>query len=259
MLQINARPFRKLFCALAGIILSAGSLFSQTITISLVASAVPDSFLVRMQATSGSFTQIMNAQFTIRWPSTAGGTVNVPGIKGDCPTTYIMGDNGGEGVVTNPPLNPGFKYFTFQITGIASLGTTCPVTTAVATIGGFKMYGFTACMPANSINIVNDAYTGDPGVNKNYFVSIGGIDKTGAISGTGSTNGGPNGTPCSDSNPCTTGDTYNATCGCIGTPLPDTDGDGSVICSITATTPRTPPRRMTTSTASATPATLAII
>jgi subtilisin-like proprotein convertase family protein len=34
------------------------------------------------------------------------------------------------------------------------------------------------------------------------------------------------GTACNDGNPCTTGDTWSVSCNCVGTPLPDNDGDG---------------------------------
>ncbi|WKZ65792.1 MAG: delta-60 repeat domain-containing protein [Flavobacteriales bacterium] len=34
------------------------------------------------------------------------------------------------------------------------------------------------------------------------------------------------GTPCNDNNACTTGDTWNPSCQCVGTPLPDSDNDG---------------------------------
>ncbi|MEZ4756941.1 MAG: fibronectin type III domain-containing protein [Flavobacteriales bacterium] len=40
--------------------------------------------------------------------------------------------------------------------------------------------------------------------------------------------GGPSvpGTACNDGNACTTNDTWNANCQCVGTPSPDSDGDG---------------------------------
>ncbi|MFN3875520.1 MAG: proprotein convertase P-domain-containing protein, partial [Flavobacteriales bacterium] len=40
--------------------------------------------------------------------------------------------------------------------------------------------------------------------------------------------GGPDlpGTPCNDGDPCTAGDTWSMSCACVGTPLPDADGDG---------------------------------
>ncbi|HRD54289.1 MAG TPA: thrombospondin type 3 repeat-containing protein, partial [Flavobacteriales bacterium] len=34
------------------------------------------------------------------------------------------------------------------------------------------------------------------------------------------------GTACNDNNPCTTNDTWSVSCNCVGTPLPDGDGDG---------------------------------
>ena len=46
------------------------------------------------------------------------------------------------------------------------------------------------------------------------------------------------GAACNDNNPCTTNDTWNASCQCVGTASPDSDGDG--ICNATDNCPNTP-------------------
>ncbi|MBL8011623.1 MAG: thrombospondin type 3 repeat-containing protein, partial [Flavobacteriales bacterium] len=46
------------------------------------------------------------------------------------------------------------------------------------------------------------------------------------------------GSTCNDNNPCTTNDSWNASCQCVGTASPDSDGDG--ICNATDNCPNTP-------------------
>ncbi|HQW86627.1 MAG TPA: hypothetical protein PLH93_05550, partial [Flavobacteriales bacterium] len=46
------------------------------------------------------------------------------------------------------------------------------------------------------------------------------------------------GSACNDNNPCTTNDVLNASCQCVGTASPDSDGDG--ICNATDNCPNTP-------------------
>ncbi|MCC6578534.1 MAG: thrombospondin type 3 repeat-containing protein, partial [Flavobacteriales bacterium] len=46
------------------------------------------------------------------------------------------------------------------------------------------------------------------------------------------------GSACNDNNPCTTGDTWNTSCQCVGTPSPDSDGDG--VCNAQDNCPNTP-------------------
>ena len=235
--------------AVLGATVSHKEATGQVVNIGLYATAVPDSFEIRMSLTQAwpSTQGVMNGQFTVRWNDNAGG--QVVGLWRDC-DRYALGANVA-GMVANPPDGVGFRYFNFQINGLEALegpssslppAAACPLTTTPQTIGTIKMSGFTGCA---SINIVNDAYTTPITRNWNYYTSIGGTAATGAIVSSpvqGGTcnvdclgvNGGTAqpGTACNDNNACTTGDTWSAQCQCIGTAIP-----GPSITSATSNSP----------------------
>ena len=76
-------------------------------------------------------------------------------------------------------------------------------------------------------------YNLSQGIQGILVIAGGGTDCLGVV-------GGPAmpGTACNDGNACTTGDTWNASCQCTGTPVPDNDGDG--ICNTQDNCPNTP-------------------
>ncbi|MBL8000968.1 MAG: hypothetical protein JNL05_03310, partial [Flavobacteriales bacterium] len=152
------------------------------VNIGLFPTAVPDSFEVRVYSDAAiSGTQgLLNITFTIRWNDGVGGDVDVNSISGDC-IRYALTDNGDGTIVSPSPNGVGFRYFTFNVNGLTALGTTCPITTTPQPIGGFKMIGLTGCA---QVNIVNDAYTSQTvpvQINKSYYLSLGGTNRTGTI------------------------------------------------------------------------------
>ncbi|MBL7950682.1 MAG: hypothetical protein JNM62_03080, partial [Flavobacteriales bacterium] len=200
---------------------------AQTVNIGLYPTAVADSFEVRLSASADipAPQGLINGTFTVRWNNSAGGSVVVETISSDC-NRYSLVDNG-EGVIVSPPNGVGFRYFTFNINSGSNISLSCPITTTPQPIGGFKMTGFTGCA---SVNIVNDAYTTPVPPNKNYYLYVASAERQGSIvsspvqAGNCTTDclgvvGGPAlpGTACNDNNACTTGDTWNASCQCVGT------------------------------------------
>ncbi|MBK9146303.1 MAG: proprotein convertase P-domain-containing protein [Flavobacteriales bacterium] len=110
------------------------------------------------------------------------------------------------------------------ITGGAAL-TTIPGTTANVT-GNYSpevsLTGFNTDDPnGNWIFKVCDNAGIDIGALRHIRLNFLPIDCLGALNGPAMP-----GTGCNDGNPCTTGDTWNASCSCVGTPLSDSDGDG---------------------------------
>ena len=146
------------------------------VNVGLYPTAVPDSFEIQVQASSPiTGSQVaLNATFTIRWPSNVGGDMELGSIGSDC-ISYPLFD-AGDGVITDPVENPGYKYFTLLIFTGSALDPLCPITTTLQPLGGFRMSGFT---DMTIVNIVNDTYTAAN--SKNYFLSLDGNDLTGAI------------------------------------------------------------------------------
>ena len=134
----------------------------------------------------------------------------------------------------------GFKYRTYSEVatqqigltqddgGCGASGQTLPADTwvTVFTINVSNNSGCTA------FQIVNDAFTALPTENRNFFVSLGGSPRTGTIEPTGVNIGACTadclgviggtalpGTACNDNNACTTNDTWNASCQCVGTAI----------------------------------------
>jgi hypothetical protein len=132
--------------------------------------------------------------------------------------------------VTNPDVNgnpSGFNYRSFNAFGTSLLideGCPLPQDTwfLVTTIPVENNPGCT------EFQIVNDAFTSSPGNARDFFVSLGGVEKTGVIEPTAVSIGAcaPDclgvpggsavpGTPCDDGNPDTFGETYSVDCICI--------------------------------------------
>ena len=165
--------------------------------------------------------------FTVRWlttsPATLGTRVNA------CPDAINISATP---QITNPLLNDvptGFNYRTYNAFGIELLsewGCTLPQDEwyLVMTVPVANNTGCT------EFNIVNDDWTDSPGNARDYYLSLGGNDRTGIIEpvpvligdctapdceGTAGGKVLP-GTPCDDANAETVDDTWSAECVCIG-------------------------------------------
>ena len=174
----TTRSTPRVALGLLGLFALAGVSHAQTaplVNIGLFATAVRDSFEVRLfsNATIPQTQGLLNSTFTVAWEAAAGGTVKTTTMSGDC-ASYALSGNG-EAVITNGAS----RYFTFNVNGLTALSTICPITTSGLPIAGFKMTGFTGCA---HVNVVNNSFT--LANNKNYYLSLGGVNRTGIISST---------------------------------------------------------------------------
>lgn len=144
---------------------------AQVLDIALTATAEPDEYDISVRATgAGQFSAIMNMVVTVRWEAAAGGTISESSLYALCPEFRVMDNN--EGVVTYGNYN----YYTLIMDSFAPLGTDCPFSTAWVTIARIRIDDLQGCW---NVGFANDAYTA--GTNKNYYISIGGLNRTGAI------------------------------------------------------------------------------
>ena len=237
MIKLNSWNWRGAWSVLAVALLSFGSARAQdpsSVDIDLVQNTNPTTLEVRVRPNGQGFGDVVsNLTFTIRW---ATGTTTALGTRtGPCPGALPTPT----AQVTNPSflgVPTGFNYRTYNLVMLSLLDDEgCPwpadewttiMTVPVTNVGA-------GC---TTFQIVSDDWTGAN--NRNYFCSLGGINKTGIIEPTavniGSCTadclgviGGPAlpGTACNDNNACTTGDVWSASCVCAGT-IQDTDGDG---------------------------------
>ena len=167
--------------------------------------------------------------FTIRWATTSPATLG-PRVN-TCPAGISIAPTA---QVTDPLVDDvptGFNYRSYNAFGTSLLtdeGYPLPQDTwyLVMTL---PVENNTGC---TEFNIVNDNFTSSPGNARDFYVSLGGVDKTGSIEpasafiGTCAADclgnvGGPAlpGTPCDDGNPDTENDLYTAECLCEGLPL----------------------------------------
>jgi hypothetical protein len=178
--------------------------------------------------------------FTIRWvttsPATLGPRVNT------CPSGIPISATAQE---TNPMVDSvptGYNYRSYNAFGTSLLSDEgCPLPQdewfLVMTVAVENIEGCT------EFNIVNDSWTNSPGNARDYFVSLGGFDLTGAIEPTSAFIGAcaadclgnvggtalP-GTPCDDGNPETENDLFNDECVCAGIPMGLTENtNGSIV------------------------------
>jgi hypothetical protein len=167
--------------------------------------------------------------FTIRWittsPATLGNRVNT------CPSGIPISPTP---QVTNPLVDEvptGFNYRTYNGFGTSLLSDEgCPLPQdewyLVMTV---SVENDTAC---TEFNIANDLFTDSPGNARDFYISLGGIDETGAIDPVsafigvcaadclGNVGGTAlPGTPCDDGNPDTENDLFNDECVCAGIPM----------------------------------------
>ncbi len=146
---------------------------AQQINLSLHATAVPDSFEVRATSTGGAFTAVPNAVFTVRWEAAAGGAMTLADVRRSCGAYQLLYT---EGVQTIGDFN----YFTFSLIGDRTLEVAgCPITSAGQPLVGFRIRELTGC---RHVQLIQNLYTAQ--TNRNYFISIGGIDVTGQMNTT---------------------------------------------------------------------------
>lgn len=186
----------------------------------------PAKLEVYLRANGAFFNEVFSGlTFTVRWVTTSTATlgtrVNVcPSGISVAPTTQV----------TNPDVNgnpTGFNYRSFNAFGTSLLSDEgCPLPQdtwfLVTTI---PVENNTGC---TDFQIVNDEFTSSPGNARDFFVSLGGVEKTGVIEPTVANMGAcaPDclgvpggsalpGTPCDDGNPDTFGETYTVDCICL--------------------------------------------
>jgi hypothetical protein len=198
----------------------------------------PAKLEVYLRANGAFFDEVFSGlTFTLRWvttsPATLGTRVNsCPAGIAISPTTQV----------TNPDVNgnpSGFNYRSFNAFGTSLLSDEgCPLPQdtwiLVTTIPVENNPGCT------EFQIVNDDFTSSPGNARDFFVSLGGVEKTGVIEPTAvnmgacapdclGMPGGPAlpGTPCDDGDPDSFGETYTVDCICLAIntavePFPET-------------------------------------
>jgi len=220
----------KLLLTATGLVLCMGMTRAQdpsSVDIDLRQSTVdPARLEVYVRSNGAFFEEVLSGlTFTIRWvttsPATLGTRVNAcPAGIAISPTTQV----------TNPDVNgnpSGFNYRSYNAFGTSLLideGCPLPQDTwfLVTTIPVENNPGCT------EFQIVNDDFTSSPGNARDFFVSLGGIEKTGVIEPTAVSIGAcaPDclgvpggsaipGTPCDDGNPDTFGETYGVDCNCV--------------------------------------------
>ncbi len=152
------------FSGLLGVRLSA-----QQINLSLVPTAVPDSFEVRATATSGVFTYLPSAVFTLRWELASGGVANNSDVRHSCGVFPVYNYVGTQDIGA-------YRYFPLVMTGERNMGDICPIDTNGTVLCGVRIRELSGC---RHIAIVQNAYTGMN--NLDYYFSVGGSDVTGVI------------------------------------------------------------------------------
>ncbi|MBX2973798.1 MAG: T9SS type A sorting domain-containing protein [Flavobacteriales bacterium] len=211
-----------------------------SVDIDLRSNTSGDSLLVYVRPNGQGFAHVVSGlTFTIRWEAASSATL---GTRTQfCPEAFSINASG-DGEIDNG----GFTYRTYNAFGSALIQDECPdrvwVQNAWNLVMRIRVNNIDQC---TNFNIVNDGYTGPN--NKNYFVSLGGDAATGVIEGTPAQLGACNtdclgvvggsalpGTSCNDNDPCTTNDTWNNSCQCVGTAIPGptitASGSNSPIC-----------------------------
>jgi hypothetical protein len=153
-------------------LLTVPSLHAQpTVDIALYPSATPGAVEVRLRP-NGSFDQLLsNMVFTISWPASSGVTLDDAQLVSLCSAIPIVPN--GDGM----QQAGGLRYQTYFMLGLQSLAAGCPLVNGQElTVMRIPLVGLTTC---TSLNIAHDGYTGSH--NKDYYVSLNGLDRTGAI------------------------------------------------------------------------------
>ncbi len=205
-MKFNPRNWKGLILGLSSTLLGIGSAMAQnptSVDIDLVQNSNLSRLEVRVRANGQMFGDVMSAlTFTVRSSASAP----------DSLASRVVSCIGSPFTPVATVVTGGFKYRTyngFSSDLLSDDGCPWPADTWV-TIGTILVTNVTGC---KTFQIVNDAYTA--GNNRNYFVSLGGINKTGVIEPTAVDIG--LGATCDDGNANTTGDVYTANCVCAGT------------------------------------------
>ena len=209
--------------ALLALSMGTGATAQPLVDIGLFPNASPNTLEVRVRP-DASFNQVVSSlTFTIRWNNASGASLDVNAITQFCPGGFFISPSGDGEIVDG-----GFRYYTFNAFGFAQLSAACSGQAWSANtervIMTIPVINNTGCA---TFNIVNDGYT--QANNKDYFISLNGLDRTDVIYSTafniGSCTpdclgviGGPAlpGTACNDGNANTGNDTWNASCVCVG-------------------------------------------
>ncbi|TXI80490.1 MAG: hypothetical protein E6Q44_07040, partial [Flavobacteriales bacterium] len=211
-----------------------------SVDIDLRRNATGDSLLLYVRPNGQGFSQVVSGlTFTIRWEAASNATL--VSRTQFCPEAFSISASG-DGEIDNGA----YTYRTYNAFGAALIQNECPdrawVQNAWNLIMRIKVDNVNQC---TNFNVVNDAYTAAN--NKNFYVSLGGDPKTGVIEPTVAQLGACTtdclgviggsalpGTACNDNNACTTNDTWNVSCQCVGTaiagPSITSSGSNSPIC-----------------------------
>ena len=170
--MVSRRWFSKLVhaaCAgLAGLL--AQPISAQDIDIGLYPTAVPDSFEVRLVSNGVDYDEsLVSTVFTLRWESAAGGVLNNSDVASPCPALHFFNVGGVVDVGD-------YSYATFDILSLHPLGSDCFISTTGTVIGGIRIRELNGC---RQVGITDDPYVQNN--NLGYFISVGGLERTGAI------------------------------------------------------------------------------
>lgn len=231
----NDSPHRSVIRSFANVgtwafALSACAQLPTSIDLDLVDNASADSLEVRLRSNGASFNEIVTGlTFTIQWPSSSTATLG--------PRTMPCFD--GIPLGATPQSTDGdYHYVTYNAFSVSWLSDACPTETWPAdqwiTLMRVKVNGLDGCL---AFNVVNDAWTAAN--NRDFFVSLNGIDRTGILEPTADSLGtcGPDclgveggaalpGSACDDGDVCTDDDLWSVACECLGT-YSDSDSDGT--------------------------------
>ncbi len=201
-----------------------------SVDIDLADNPTTDSLEIRVRANGATFNELVTGlTFTISWPASSPATLG--GRRVPCDLAIPI-------TPTPTVVNGGLQYRTYNAFGTSLMADECPGSTFQSDqwvlLMRVKVNGLTTC---TAFNIVNDAFTAAN--NRNFFVSLNGVDRTGNIEATPDSLGACTvdclgvpggaalpGSSCDDNDACTVNDAWSSTCACTGT-FTDTDQDGT--------------------------------
>lgn len=166
--QVMKQLLKCIVCRMAAlpVCLGAAPLFltAQQVNVGLYATAVPDSFEVRVFSDGPEVVSVVTgAVFTVRWEASAGGEFDANDILNTC---------------SEPPqiLNvvqeeSGYRYVSFFLLELRPLGVECSITTQGRALFGFRIRELSGC---RHVGLVSNAYT-DLNNTSYYFAATGGI------------------------------------------------------------------------------------
>ncbi len=227
MRKMNSLNWKGLLLGLGGSLLGMGAATAQnptSVDIDLAYNTGLDRLEVFVRPNGQGFGDVMSGlTYTIQWPASSPATLGNRTLT--CPDAF--------------PSNPtaqvtagGYNYRTFNGFSdqlLSTWGCAWPANQWVS-VCTIPVVGNTGC---TQFQIVNNG-PGQPN-NTNFFISLGGVEKTGIIEPTPVNFGACTadclgviggtalpGSPCNDNNACTINDVYTGTapnCGCAGTPV----------------------------------------